>query len=962
MRYNFKPTRIAYIDFETQSEAELTTVSKYVSHPSTRALTCVVKSEATGLVKFGPYLSTSDLELLAQIGATHTMCAHNASFDAAIWERVCKLPEVEWVDTLPMCRAAGLPGGLDDVGTRLTGRGKSKDGKRLIDMLCKVKPGRTPVVGPAHQLLLDYNVRDVELLEEVYGLVHQYEDIADVVVTDHAINWRGIPGDRARMEKLRELYALNSAKAREQFDELTDDVNPGSTKQMREWMGRAGFSLDKVNKVAWKSFLQEPETYFVGDGDIEGPLSLVKEAMELRREVVRVGGSKVDAALLVMDSDDRMREQLVHWGAHTGRWSARKLQPHNFPSASIGVYPEEVELTPQGVELAAEEGTRLLGRNVNSSDVLGALLRTFVTSADGVSFADYGAVELRAVAWLANCSNMLNALRDPKASLYLDTAERIFGERISKKDDRYVFVKALVLGSTYGMSGAKFEAMCKLRDVDTSALHEIGISVADTVKEFRKLYPELPTVWREYGDAVMAAVQGEPQEAGRCRFYMRDGHLHAELPSERCIVYRDAKVEMLVPAYCKMYNMPEIPVPTVTYRGPRFRGFLYGSKVCVGADTLVLTGRGVLPIVDVLPSDSVWDGVEWVSTDGPVCNGEREVGEWQGVHMTPDHTIHDGSRWRRAIALTGRAGGCSLEWAASSVPWSYANKNRTRGEHSCCARSAVSLGTALNCFCGRQQRTSCAYGVRTISEVRGCAPSIPGELSSLMKRCSQCGRIVGQASYPGAITRATIRTRITVEEAYASILSGWQTRVSSSHTQSRSTDGTILNCISTGSTTTAITSREICDSSQRRIAPEIAEVRQLERLYAQRSSRSRFKRLREHELVYDLQNCGPRNRYAIATGGGLAISHNCENIAQAICRDLLAVATVRTEQLGLRPIIHVHDELGCETRDLRAMLSAMSDPPEWAEGLPILVEGYTGNCWTKHGRHEEVVALDGRIL
>jgi DNA polymerase len=589
MQYDFDCVRPAFIDFETCSESDLTTVSKYVSHPSTRALTCVVKTEATGLIRLGPYLGPMDLEILAKIAETHTLVAHNAPFDAAIWEKVCKLPEAKWFDTLPACRAAGLPGKLDEVSKRITGRGKDPMGKRLIDLLCKIKPGKQPVpAGPAHKLLMDYNARDVTELEDIFHAVRDFTE-PNVVTVDHIINQRGIPANRKRALRLRELYAEHSANAKDAFEQMTFDetvqaaVNPGSNKQVRDWFLKLGFDIKAVNKTVWKEFLQRPESCYVGDGDeseMEAKLSVIKEAMEARREIVRVGGSKVDAALMVMDSDDRMREQLVYWGAHTGRWSARKLQPHNLPSKSIGgADPLDVELTLEGIERAAAAST--WNRSINTSDVLGAMVRTIVGWQGPVSFADYGQVELRCTAWLADCRGMLDALADPKASLYLQTAERILRHPITKKDERYAFFKALVLGSIYGMSGAKFEAMCKGRDVDTTALKAAGIDVGNTVKEFRKMYPELPALWRGYQEACIDAVAGSPQEFGRCRFAMVNGHLCLELPSGRCIVYRDAQIQMIVPAWQKMYGKPEVPQPTVTYNSPRgWRNFLYGSKIC----------------------------------------------------------------------------------------------------------------------------------------------------------------------------------------------------------------------------------------------------------------------------------------------------------------------------------------------------------------------------------------------
>lgn len=117
--------------------------------------------------------------------------------------------------------------------------------------------------------------------------------------------------------------------------------------------------------------------------------------------------------------------------------------------------------------------------------------------------------------------------------------------------------------------------------------------------------------------------------------------------------------------------------------------------------------------------------------------------------------------------------------------------------------------------------------------------------------------------------------------------------------------------------------------------------------------------------MYDLVNCGPDNRYMMVTRDGLALSHNCENACQAICRDLLADAIVKCEQASLCPRIHVHDELVCQnTPDkLNLLLEIMSEGPAWASDFPILVEGYAGDQWSKvsHG-YIERNALSGVIL
>ncbi|AMV28822.1 DNA polymerase I, thermostable [Gemmata sp. SH-PL17] len=77
-----------------------------------------------------------------------------------------------------------------------------------------------------------------------------------------------------------------------------------------------------------------------------------------------------------------------------------------------------------------------------------------------------------------------------------------------------------------------------------------------------------------------------------------------------------------------------------------------------------------------------------------------------------------------------------------------------------------------------------------------------------------------------------------------------------------------------------------------------------------------------------------------------------ENVVQAICRDLLATSLVMTENAGLNPVLHVHDEVVCEapgdgSAALESLASLMTTVPEWAAGFPIAVEGFAAPRYLK---------------
>lgn len=60
---------------------------------------------------------------------------------------------------------------------------------------------------------------------------------------------------------------------------------------------------------------------------------------------------------------------------------------------------------------------------------------------------------------------------------------------------------------------------------------------------------------------------------------------------------------------------------------------------CIAEGSLVLTDRGEVPIEQVTTEMKVWDGAEWVSHEGVVYRGQKEVITYEGLTGTPDHVV-----------------------------------------------------------------------------------------------------------------------------------------------------------------------------------------------------------------------------------------------------------------------------------------------------------------------------------
>lgn len=317
------------------------------------------------------------------------------------------------------------------------------------------------------------------------------------------------------------------------------------------------------------------------------------------------------------------------------------------------------------------------------------------------------------------------------------------------------------------------------------------------------------------------------------------------------------------------------------------------TLACIAAGQLVLTDHGLVPIENVTIKMKVWDGENFVSHEGVIYKGEKEVITYDGLTATKDHLVF-------------------TEGRSDPIPFAMAQR---------CGEKLEKTGDGVM---HEDQAEPSLPSTAPVYDIRNAGPHHRFTVSGILVHNCGYGGSVGALKAMGALDMGL------KEEELQSIVDRW--RDANPHIVAFwwAVDRAVKNVVKYRTTTTVGCLKFYWKSgmlmidlpSGRRLSyvkPAIGENKfgGESVTYMGIDAKKKWSRLESY---------GPKF---------------VENITQAIARDVLCYAMRNLRDLSI--VGHVHDELIIEvpeSTDLKTVCDIMGKTPPWAPGLLLRADGY----------------------
>lgn len=602
-----------HIDFETRSLADLLKVGAdaYAQHESTNPLMLAYYVDS-GVMPFGVELTDFFADptypgtipacpplLREAIERGDKVVAHNARFEQAIWYWICHLKwgwpwPKNWSCTAARARYWGLRASLDGAASDLEiTHQKNPEGKQFINDFCKPRKYKgAKKLGIIKEMW--YEPREQP---ELYAKGIQYckdDVLAELGVDallpdlpafeqavydlDFRLNTRGMPIDIKCVERAIQFSAYYTEKNTARFNEVTG-VNPTQRDKILDYIKQRE-EIEDLGNLRSKTLKR------IVQADLPQDL---QDVINIRLETSKASIKKLETMVRCTDQDGRARGGHLYFGAHTGRWSHKRIQTGNMTRPDMRLHKAMFEYLegpwwggpgqighnggPPLDEMPAqpawiwEAGFRF----PRPLDALSKAMRGFVAAPRGKRFVsgDYAQIEARVLAWLARCMWLLEAFRNRDDVYTRFAATHMYPNLMGRYEDCVIIkdgkpkvlkqwephrqkAKSAQLGCGFGVGGRTFVEYCDNIDLILS-LEEAN----DIVKKYRSAHPEIADyergLWARVERAAVLAAGNEGQlvQLGETGITFHVHRIDSErwwllctLPSGRHIAYYRPKVRL----------------------------------------------------------------------------------------------------------------------------------------------------------------------------------------------------------------------------------------------------------------------------------------------------------------------------------------------------------------------------------------------------------------------------------
>jgi hypothetical protein len=503
----------------------------------------------------------------------------------------------------------------------------------------------------------------------------------------------------------------------------------------------------------------------------------------------------------------------------------------------------------------------------------------------------------------------------------------------------------------------------------------------DTVKTFREVNHMFPKTWRAYESASVKAIQNpgqwfdaSPFVAFACSTKAPFHRLVMRLPIGRQLCYPGPKVERTVKKHTdyETGETREWDSDDITYYGQRTGSVVWGRvnlysgllfQNCLAGDTLVVTSEGFVPLKNVTSDMRVWDGEEFVRSEGVVSSGVQMVISKGGITATPDHKFMLDNSWVSFYSLTdNEITSQSEEFIRDAVLKLDSSGSSVSGSpHKLVSALQMWARKSNGCKRDSEEERESEVVFSPVHPFRVESCKIPRAIASPYLRGSRlhdASVLQGKPCQLSQIWRAWYRGVQTVArpreilQRLVAIISG-----RFAHRPNRREQGLHPVECQMGQhqrkwskqRTHPVHGDTLGQDDSQRCLREIGgglhhtSLQDVQRF----NPDGNVQETGHYEETFDIVNCGPRHRFAILTPSGLMIAHNC---VQATARDIMQHGCVNAAKRGYEIFSVIHDEvLSYEHPDgWEGLSAALCEHPEWLPAsFPLAATGSRHDYYTK---------------